>query len=176
METKDITYIKMMAYTISILRFDNIEKIRNNEAKFNKYTKQYIINWTMKRLNTNHKDGWNDFNISKEDVIYKAKKLDEWIMKEYKTKEYMKNYNNEYYHNVRKFKDGRRGIQNVIIKNRETAQAKTAKNTKMVKFAIKMCEHMNEKPTLVNLMKYSKLGKTTVVKYKKILMPKKPKV
>ncbi len=149
---EDVTYNKMFNYALSLLKWESsMTNIRNGTVDFKYYNKELIINWTFKRLNTNHKNSWIDENIFDEDVIVKVNKLEEWIMKEYKTVEYMRKYNKEYYHNVRKFKDGRMGN---------------------IKVALGTCKYYKWKPTIAKLMELTQLGKTTVIKYKKILMPK----
>ena len=171
---KDITYLRMRDEAIRLLNSENntMKKIRLGEAEFEKYSKDYIINWTLKRLNTNHENAWEDFDIFSEDVKIKANKLEEWIMKEYKTPEFLRAYNKEYYHTVRKFKDGRMGNIKIALKNKESAERKTAKNLQKMKVAIGACQYSKTKVTIAKLMQITGLGKTTVVKYKKILMPK----
>ena len=127
----------------------------------------------FKRLNTNHKNGWEDFDICPEDVKYKADKLERWIMAQYKTPEFLRKYNKEYYHTVRKFKDGSMGYIGMVNRNKAIAERKTAKNLQKVKIALGTCQYYQWKPTLKKLIELTELSEPTVMKYKKILMPKK---
>ena len=50
MKNTDITYLKMADEAIRLLNSENntMKKIRAGEAEFEKYSKGYIINWTLK--------------------------------------------------------------------------------------------------------------------------------
>ena len=178
MKMEDITYMMMRTYAIkNLLRFDNsMTKIRNGELNFKIYSKELVINWTMLRVNTNHKDAWKDDNTYDiDDIREKANKLDNWIMINYKNPEYMREYHKEYYHNVRKFKNGSQGYIGRVYGNRAIAEKKTAENMREIKIALGACKKYDWKPTIKKLMELTKFSKPTVIKYKKILMPKPPK-
>jgi len=106
---EDITFNKLQELALSDLKFEDIKKIRNNEANFKQYSTERLFYWCINRINNLVvNDGWHDPIADKKTntndlhkyIRQKIIEIDYWVMNEYKNETYMKDYNKNYYENV----------------------------------------------------------------------------